>query len=130
MVVVRTQQGWYDRTGSIQYPDIKSVLPRKYVKAINNITAPTELLSAKGVINRNSMHTGPERDRLIPIKLQLGPGVEIIGGVTPPPPSFAPLNVFSLAVFCRNREWRSKSFKSKLTKPNWKSLQNVQKKHL
>ena len=81
MVVVRTQQGWYDRTGSIQYPDIKSVLPRKYVKAINNITAPTELLSAKGVINRNSMHTGPERDRLIPIKLQLGPGVEIIGGV-------------------------------------------------
>ena len=35
--------------------------------------------SLKGVINRNSIHTGPERDRLIPIKLQLGPGVEIIG---------------------------------------------------
>ena len=93
MVVVRTQQGWYDRTGSIQYPDIKSVLPRKYVKAINNITAPTELLSAKGVINRNSIHTGPERDRLIPIKLQLGPGVEIIGGCdTPHTPSSAPLD--------------------------------------
>ena len=80
-VVVKTQQGWYDRTGSIQYPDIKSVLPRKYVKAINSITAPTELLSAKSVINRNSIHTGPEQDRLIPIKLQLGPGVAIIGGV-------------------------------------------------
>ena len=92
MVVVKIQRGWYDRTGSIQYPDIKSVLPRKYVKAINNITAPTELLSAKGVINRNSIHTGPERDRLIPIKLQLGPGVEIIGGCdTPHTPSFAPL---------------------------------------
>ena len=65
------------------------------LKAINNITEPTELLSAKGVINRNSMHTGPERDRLIPIKLQLGPGVEIIGGCdTPPhPPSFAPLSI-------------------------------------
>ena len=97
MVVVRTERGWYDRTGSIQYPDIKSVLPRKYVKAINNITAPTELLSAKGVINRNSIHTGPERDRLIPIKLQLGPGVEIIGGCdTPTPPSFAPLNAVNL----------------------------------
>ena len=33
VVVVRTRQGWWDRTGSIQYLDIKSVLPRKYVKA-------------------------------------------------------------------------------------------------
>ena len=44
----------------------------------NMLKKPTELLSAKGVINRNSIHTGPERNRLIPIKLQLGPGVEII----------------------------------------------------
>ena len=44
-----------------------------------------------GVINRNSIHTGPERDRLIPIKLQLGPGVEIIGGCdTPTPPDLRP----------------------------------------
>ena len=44
-------------------------------------------------MNGNSIHTGPERDRLIPIKLQLGPGVEIIGGGcdTPPhPPHLRP----------------------------------------
>ena len=35
-------------------------------------------------MNGNSIHTGPEQDRFIPIKLQLGPGVELIGGVTPP----------------------------------------------
>ena len=96
MVVVRTQQGWYDRTGSIQYPDIKSVVPWKYVKA-NKSQHGQSYFQLRGVINRNSIHTGPERDRLLPIKLQLGPGVEIIGGCdtphTPPlicAPDFGP----------------------------------------
>ena len=34
------------------------------------------------MISRNSIHKGSDRDKLIPIQLQLGPGVEIIGGVT------------------------------------------------
>ena len=52
------------------------------------------LLLIFGAVNRDLIRTEPERDGLIPINLQLDPGVEAFrGGDTPTSPSFASLGL-------------------------------------